>query len=780
MELKPLKKGEVAVTVTYQITDNLVNEKIPFIRAYSRSKASDGIPAIYIDDQGKKKPTSSITFKEPGEHIVRIVLEDSTIIPWDLLRHAENIYSVEIPDTVTTIEAFAFRWTRMACPPVLPPNLKTVEKNAFDGAYKDVESVQLPDSVETVGDEAFNGVKHLIVGKNYQGFANNLYEYEKVTIPADNKYLEVRDGFIINRETKEVKGLLPGAFEDAKDVTIRLPEGTTGFDRELFRHFDKVSVSIPGSVERCEMELSDPWSEPVVRTIELAEGIKEIDISAGNNTESKLSIPDSATKVELFLKTDYLSIPNDCNLTDLSNCSIAHLDLGENVTFGEKSFMSVFDNFVGEIFVKGPIHFEKWGCMKDECVIHVPDEDTGRKILNSHDFNKKVKIFVGADQPLSDQEEGVQEKRLFKLLGCPDYPKTLKPIEPNGSSMPKIVTLLYNLSEKTAVEIKARCWEYTLDDGDVKKFKGKITIPKGQHIVRLIGISDLSNDPLYDWDHCDAPVFEQPCDVMLIDDNYELDQISSRIKGVKHLILGARCHITEFKNLSFERISVVSENPWLEYRDGCIIERETQKLMFVNVDITQLPNGIKEIEEGALKNYNQERLVIPFYSNKVSLHRAPNKREDHLDNLKELVFEDGIEEISLFQYKSFSQDIKITFPKTLKRLTIEGVKAQHITVPFACELIYFDCSTIDNLEFLGDVTMRPDGYNNTFDDFSGNIRFHGAVNLYQKSVSGEDKPADFIGELKDDCTITVANQVTADAIKNCKDFNPKVKIKIDK
>jgi hypothetical protein len=35
-------------------------------------------------------------------------------------------------------------------------------------------------------------------------------------------------------------------------------------------------------------------------------------------------------------------------------------------------------------------------------------------------------------------------------------------------------------------------------------------------------------------------------------------------------------------------------------------------------------------------------------------------------------------------------------------------------------------------------------------------------------------------ELKDDCTITVANQVTADAIKNCKDFNPKVKIKIDK
>ena len=48
MELKPLKKGEVAVTVTYRITDELIHEKIPFLRANSRLKAYEGIPAIYI------------------------------------------------------------------------------------------------------------------------------------------------------------------------------------------------------------------------------------------------------------------------------------------------------------------------------------------------------------------------------------------------------------------------------------------------------------------------------------------------------------------------------------------------------------------------------------------------------------------------------------------------------------------------------------------------------------------------------------------------------------
>ena len=52
MELKPLKKGEVAVTVTYRITDELINEKIPFLRANSSLKAYEGIPAITYQRDG--------------------------------------------------------------------------------------------------------------------------------------------------------------------------------------------------------------------------------------------------------------------------------------------------------------------------------------------------------------------------------------------------------------------------------------------------------------------------------------------------------------------------------------------------------------------------------------------------------------------------------------------------------------------------------------------------------------------------------------------------------
>ena len=768
MELKPLKKGEVAVTVTYRITDELINEKIPFLRANSRLKAYEGIPAIYIDDQGRKKPTANIIFGEAGEHIVRIVLEDSTVIPYDFLCGAMHIYSVDIPDTVTTISNHAFESTNIECPPVLPPNLKSIERSAFYDAFVNVDTLQLPDSVEIVGKFAFEGVKHLIVGKNYRGLARFLNDYEKVTIPDGNHYLEVRDGFIVNRETKEVMGILPGAFKDDKDVTIRLPEGTTAFDKQLFEHFKKASIYIPGSVEKCEMSLFSSWREPVIRTIELAEGIKEI-IIFGNNAEVNLSIPSSATEVKIVeIKADHLSIPTGCILTDLSSCNIARLELGADVTLKEGGVFhpQVFSDFEGEIFVKGAIHFEDWGTMKNESVIHVPNEETGRKIFNSRDFNKKVKIFIGADKHLSDQEEGADDKRIFRLLGCPNYNKVLKPIDAQNW-MPKLVTLLYNVPAKTTVEIKTNAYEYMLDDGDAKKFRGKITLPKGLHIIRLLGINYLDHEPLDSWDECKAPVFEPACDAMLIDDNMELNKISRHIKGVKHLILGARCNISLFR-LPVERITVVPENQWLEEMNGCIVSRETKELLFMSVDAMNLPAGIEKINEYALKNFCQERLVIPSSTKEVSLD------SNGMDNVKELVFEEGVEIVWLHSI-NLNPDMKISFPSTMKNLSMERITVPSVTVPNSCDLVCFANSHIDKLEFLGDVALRP-LFSKTFDDFSGNIHFHGNVSLYQESVSGKDNPATFFGKTNDDCTITVSNQKTADAIKQCVDYNPKTRI----
>ena len=275
---------------------------------------------------------------------------------------------------------------------------------------------------------------------------------------------------------------------------------------------------------------------------------------------------------------------------------------------------------------------------------------------------------------------------------------------------------------------------------------------------------------------------------MLIDDNYSLDSIAKNMKGVKHLILGVRCHleyVNSLADLPYSKISVVPENQWLEFRDGCIIDRESQQLLLVNSEVKKLPDGISGISHNALRRFNNERLVIPSCSKSVVLKRAYLWShelgrcvknicvEDGLDNIKELVFEEGIEEIELC-YCSFSQDVAITFPKTLNEISIKGVVAERMRIPVSCNLVDFQYSHISNLDFLGDVKLRPDmqEYKSdyVFDNFSGNINFQGEVSPFPKYDPDEDKKIFFIGKLNDDCTITVSSQAISDAIRNCKDY----------
>jgi hypothetical protein len=780
MELKKLKDGEVAVTVIYHITEELVNKKFKFIRSVSRSKATDGIPAIYIDDQGRKKPTQSISFAEAGEHIVRIVLEDSTVVPFEILEEAENIYSVEIPESVTTVEIYAFRRAQIACPPVLPPNLKKIEKSAFEGAYKDVETIQLSDSVEFVGHGAFGFGKHLVVGKNYRGGVFN-----NITIPAENIYLEVRDGFIINRETRRVEAMLPGAFEDTASTTISLPEGITEFDDEyMFDDFHKASIYVPASVEKCRMNLSSQECEPAARTIEFAEGIGEISIICRVDDDEvyrdskpglEFKFPKNAT-LSLDLEAEHVYIPEGCRLKWCRG-SIDRLELGPDVVLINHFSMGAFRDFEGEIFVKGPISFEHWGAMKEGSVIHVPDEETGRKILESPGFYKKIAIYVGDDRPLEAQQEGMADKRLFEILGCPDYDKVLKPVEPGwGGRMPTVVTLLYNLPAKTTVQINAYCGEYMLDDGDVKKLKkGKISIPKGQHIVRLIDLERIDHEPNNPWDKPWAPVFEPACDAMFIDNDINLHRISKHMKGVRHLILGNGCHVSELL-LPVERVSVLAGNPCLEEKEGCIVHSETGELIFASIDCTGLPSGIKKIQDCALRNYSQERLVIPGSIKNAYLC---NRTADFKDKIKEIVFEEGVERVELNNIE-MCPEMKVSFPSSMKRLWMPEVTVSSMTVPHDIELTCCSNANIANLVFLGNVALRPGNFDGeVFEDFSGNIRFGGTVNPAIKTVSGEDAPATFFGTTSDNCTITVAHKETADVISACRDFNPNVKITVE-
>lgn len=412
---------EGVVVVKYHITDDLVGESIPFLRAdihlvrdCFKVKPSEGIKAVYVDDQDKKVAAkSSITFNEAGEHIVQIVLEDNKVIPCYFLYGAKHIHSVEIPDSVTEIHNSAFRGTKMKCPPEFSPNLKKIEHYAFSNAFVDVDCVQLPDSTEMIGEGTFNGVPHLIVGKSFKGYLPHLSIYDEVTVPADNPFVEIRDGFVIEKATKTVECILNNAYNDSENVTIRLPDGVSGFYNDgdflknLFSSFSKAKIYIPGSVKKADIITHS-------KVIECAEGVKKISIRSSatwsnsiykKETEQlNLKFPSTINQLELYgLSFDELSVPTGTVLL-MESCSFRRLNLASGVVLKARKFGGVFKHCKGEIFVDGSVTFKEWSWMEDDSVIHVPNEETAKKIITSPEFNKRAKIFIGADTLFSDNE----------------------------------------------------------------------------------------------------------------------------------------------------------------------------------------------------------------------------------------------------------------------------------------------------------------------------------------------------------------------------------------
>lgn len=176
--------------------------------------------------------------------------------------------------------------------------------------------------------------------------------------------------------------------------------------------------------------------------------------------------------------------------------------------------------------------------------------------------------------------------------------------------------------------------------------------------------------------------------------------------------------------------------------------------------------------------------MIPSTVKKVSLNGSAGGCTD----LKELVFEEGVEGITIYNV-NFLPDAKITFPSTLKRINMYNISADTIEIPIACELDKFRHSRINNLILAGDVALRPSPlyqesggvtteiYHNTFDDFGGNVTFRGKVGLRVASETGGEEES-FFGKMQDGGTITVAYQATSDLIKSAKDYNSNVTITV--
>lgn len=205
------------------------------------------------------------TVTSSGQHYTVTAIGDSAFNPSHTIT---NVSSVFIPATVTSIGGFAFRCCKFLATVTFAEDsqLKSIGGSAFSGtdpAHPRFKEIQIPDSVETIGTNAFH----------------NCQDLESITLPASLKTIEVV-AFSGCRNLSEIK--LPtsfptidiSVFDDCSSLETVFYDGSLKQWNDITAGNDFLGYSCPSLVTddytaqfiRVKNDLSDPPPKTVTIT----------------------------------------------------------------------------------------------------------------------------------------------------------------------------------------------------------------------------------------------------------------------------------------------------------------------------------------------------------------------------------------------------------------------------------------------------------------------------------------------------------------------------------
>lgn len=235
------------------------------------------------------------------------------------------IRSVTLPDTVKVIEEYAFGPCYELESVYLGNSLETIGDYAFEGTC--LRSVTLPDTLRSIGDGAFNccydleelvipaGVTHIGIGAFPDNSSlqlsvaegNTCYQYtQNCLIDLQTKTLILCRGPFENLDGM-VEVIGPNAFERYSTDILIVPDGVTTISERAFAYLDATTVVLPDTLKTIK---NSAFFCAYVESVDLGSSVETIEANAFSHTQlTAVQIPASVTSLAsgAFSSCEYLS-----------------------------------------------------------------------------------------------------------------------------------------------------------------------------------------------------------------------------------------------------------------------------------------------------------------------------------------------------------------------------------------------------------------------------------------------------------------------------------------
>lgn len=281
------------------------------------------------------KPDHRLIFYPYGTHIYNYVVPDGTEIMGSVAFPYSLDLSVELPDSVTTLEDYALRGLGMS-KLTIPSSVTKIGKRAVSSC-ESLTEVVIPDSVTEIGDFAFGSnlnLEHLtipdsVVSLGANPVAGSGYDAMTITVSPDHPYLEMVDGVLYSKPDHRLVCITT----EFTGTSLAVKEGTRIIGASAFDSFGKQieSITLPDSVEIIEAEAFKYCEN--LKSINLPSGLKELGEGAfyGCFSLEEIEIPEGITALatEVFGSAGlkHVTIPSSVRaIGDYAFSGCSHLE----------------------------------------------------------------------------------------------------------------------------------------------------------------------------------------------------------------------------------------------------------------------------------------------------------------------------------------------------------------------------------------------------------------------------------------------------------------------